>query len=328
MAASKGVQLTIALIGALSIASVPFIQHYFSQNALPSTNHGIVVGSMGNGNSIVQNNQLPPESPHPVTFGMGLKWTLEDFAETVRNGKLTAIKEYLNPKDGFDPNALWNGNAFVLQLPIFEGTKNFPEILKLFKETGKLDWKAENKGSIWVGIYGHPTTLQWALLQEAANKKQPDDLKALLDAGADPSQLIADETRAFNTPPSGDLLYKGELTGRGRDRSGAQAEQELSVFKGIGYSLPNLSQAILNASRTGQACEQEIRNQHSLKELLMLANKPPEIPSSRDLEWQSYQGAVSYLRNKLRFGPLAWQGDDVEYARALAAACNPNDTQF
>ncbi len=302
-----------------------------------SNNSGQQVGPISGGTNQINQisgsngitiNQLPPASSHPVTFDMGRKWTLDDFAETVRNGNLPAIKEYLNPKDGFDPNALWNSNVFVLELPLSEGTKNFPEILKLFKETGKLDWNAVNEGSIWAGIYGHPITLQWALLQEAANKKQPVNLKVLLDAGADPSQLIADETKAFNTSPRGDLLYKGELTGRSRDRSGAHAEQELTVFKSIGYPLPNLSQAIADASRTGQACEQEITNQHSLKELMALAHEPPETPSSRDLEWHSYQGAVSYLRNKLRFGPLAWQGDDVEYARAVAAACNANSTPF
>ncbi len=300
-----------------------------------SNKSGQQVGPIrGDNNQVIQNsgsgavtvNQLPPSSPHPVTFGMDLKWTLENFAEAVRNGNLAAIKEYLNPKDGFDPNSVWD-SSFVLERAVWADTQNFSAILKLFKDTGKLNWNSVSR-SVGSGSQKQSSTLQLTLIRGAASQNHSEQLKALVDAGADPSQVIADETRAFNTPASGDLLYKGELTGRSRDGAGARAEQELAAFKDIGYPLPNLQQAVADASRTGQACAQEIRSRHSLKELMELAKKPAEIPSSQALEWQSYQGVVSYLRKKLAFGPLQWQGDDMEYARAVDAACRPYSTPF
>lgn len=289
------------------------------------TGNQITQISGGNSGSIVIN-PVAPVSSHPLTFGMGLKWTADGFAETVRNGNLPAIKEYLNPKDGFDPNTLWNGNEFVLQLPIFEGTKNFPAILELFKQTDKLDWNQVNDRSVFGSLYHHPITEQWALLQEAANKNRPADLKALIDAGANPSQLISDEIMAFNAPPSGTVMYKGKLTGRARDMSGAHAEQELAAFKSVGYSLPGLEQAIEDASRSPAACDQEIKSHHTIKEAMELAHKQPQVSSGQVLKVEPFQGAVSYLRNKLRFGPSAWQGDEIEYARAIATACSPTGT--
>ena len=306
------------------------VQHGGSKNTIrdQSGNSGVVFGDNNQGTQIQNSKDFvinqARASSHPVTSDMGLKWNQDDFAESVRQGNIPAIREYLNAKDFFDPNTLWNGNRFVLQLPIFEGTKNFPEVLTLFKETGKLNWNEVDERSVFGSVYGHPITQEWSLLQEAAEKNHPQDLKALLDAGANPTQLIADEISAFNAPPSASVIYKGELTGRARDRAGANAEHELATFKAIGFALPHLAQAVEGASRSPVECAQEVRSHHSLREALALARQPQQVASAQTLEWDAFGGVVFYLRDKLRFGPTAWQGDEVEYARAVATACSPN----
>ncbi len=338
--------IVAAVIAAMATMASPVIANLFSRKDAPaqhtnvqhggsnntihdqSGNSGTIFGDNNQGTQIQNSKDFVINqgraSSHPVTSDMGLKWDQDDFAETVRQGNIPAIKEYLNAKDGFDPNTLWNGNRFVLQLPIFQGTKNFPEVLTLFKETGKLNWHEVDEHSVFGSIYGHPITQEWSLLQEAAEKKHPQDLRALIDAGANPSQLIADEISAFNAPPSASVIYKGELTGRARDMAGANAEQELATFKAIGYALPHLEQAVESASHSPAECAQEVRSHHSLSEALALARQPQKASSGQTLEWDAFGGVVFYLRNELRFGPLAWQGDEVEYARAVATACSPN----
>jgi len=293
-----------------------------------SDNRGIITGANSQGTQIQNSRDFVINqghvSFHPVTSDMNLKWNMDDFAESVRNGNLPAITEYLNLKDGFDPNTLWNGNTFVLELPIFEGTKNFPQILKLFKDTGKLNWKEVNDQSIWKGVYEHPITLEYSTLQQAANKNYPIDLKALIDAGANPSQLLADETKAFRGI-SRQGIFAGALTGKPTDMRGAGLEQDLATFRAIGYPLPNLQegptpQERADVSRQLQACEQDLTSHHSMKELMDLAADPQALDQVST--WQPYQMAASYLKERLLQG--GWRGSQIEYENAVAKACSPN----
>ena len=315
-----------AIIGAVATLLAPIVSSRFSkspaerpiyQDAIHNAgvNNGVQIA--GHHNQVINNINQARASSHPVTSDMGLKWTIDDFAETVRNGNLPAIREYLDSNDGFDPNSVWNGNIFVLELPIFEGTKNFTDILQLFKQTGKLDWKSINERSIWSGVYGHPITLQYSVLQQAANKHRAADLKSLIAAGADPTDLLADEAKAFHTI-SRQGIFKGALTGLPTDMRGAGIELDLATFREIGYPLPGLREGPTaderaDAARRAETCKQDIRSYHPLKQLI------ENPPSANDLTWQPYQVASSYLQLRLMQG--GWRSDNVEYNEAIQKAC-------
>ncbi|AXC13184.1 hypothetical protein ACPOL_3905 [Acidisarcina polymorpha] len=215
-----------------------------------SANSGNSVGQIsGSGNQLNQIqgadsvviNPLGPAPAHPVTSGMGLKWNQADFCDAVRNGNLPAIREYLsggtNRKDRFNPNTRCNGNIFVLGLPIFEGTADFPEIFKLFQNTGELDFEALND-RLTMPNCPNPSTQACELLWQAASHSRPADLRVLLDAGIDPTKYIEGALRDARTPPDSEAIFKGPLTGRNVDTPAWHAEIELLTFKQAGYKIP------------------------------------------------------------------------------------------
>ena len=161
-----------------------------------------------------------------ILGAMRLPFDNDTFSETTRNGVMPAIKAYLDA--GMSPQSYYGGSdRFVLTLPAFEGTENFPEILAVFKRHN-VNLAGVNRKSVNNFFYTDTTeTMQDQIfLTLATNAKAEISIqngRALLAAGGNPAHA----------------LLSAQIC-----KSGWHCAEMLEFLSNIGYKSPTSNQQL------------------------------------------------------------------------------------